>query len=92
MSLNQENNTFLTTLLWLVFVPFFKRDDLPNKDDYTIEVMTLSIIGLSLFELLFEARARYLFCYAPLYVMLAGWGIRNMYLLLLRSKGRSTSQ
>lgn len=38
-------------------------------------VMMLSIIGLTLFEWIFEARARYLFLYAPFYVLLGtcGW-------------------
>lgn len=42
----------------------------------TVGVMMLSIIGLTLFEWIFEARARYLFLYAPFYVLLGtyGWG------------------
>lgn len=32
-------------------------------------IVQLSIIGLTLFELIFEARARYLFAYAPFYVL-----------------------
>lgn len=32
------------------------------------EIM-LSIVGLSIFELIFECRARYLFCYAPFYLI-----------------------
>lgn len=41
-----------------------------------LDVMMLSIVGLTLFEWIFEARARYLFLYAPFYVMLGmyGWG------------------
>ena len=35
----------------------------------------IGIIGLSLFELLFEARARYLYIYVPLYIILAIYGI-----------------
>ena len=37
-----------------------------------------AILGLTLFELLFEARARYLFGYAPVYVMLAGVGLAGL--------------
>ena len=37
--------------------------------------MMLAIIGLTTFELLFEARARYLFIYAPVYVMLGVNGL-----------------
>ena len=36
----------------------------------------ITIIGLTLFELIFEARARYLFAYVPLYIILAVCGIK----------------
>ncbi len=41
----------------------------------TETVMMLSLFGLTLFNMLFEARARYLYIYAPYYVLLAsaGW-------------------
>lgn len=35
----------------------------------------LAIIGLTLFELIFEARARYLYTYVPLYIVLAIYGV-----------------
>jgi len=38
-------------------------------------VMMLCVIGLTLFEWVFEARARYLYIYAPVYVMLGTVGI-----------------
>jgi hypothetical protein len=38
----------------------------------------LSIIGLTIFELLFEARARYLYIYVPVYILVALYGIRDM--------------
>ncbi len=38
--------------------------------------MLLSVIGLTLFELLFEARARYLFTYVPIYIILALYGFQ----------------
>ena len=44
----------------------------------------LAVIGLTVFELLFEPRARYLYTYAPFYIILAVSGIqmiikRNQY-------------
>lgn len=39
-----------------------------------IAVLLLSIIGLTIFELLFEARARYLFTYAPIYILIGSIG------------------
>ena len=44
-----------------------------SKNKYFCTIM-LSILGLTIFELLFEARARYLFTYAPLYIILAVQG------------------
>ena len=75
-------------LLWVVIIFFqlfaclFKSDRIGLEEEKTIWVMVVSIIGLSMFELLFEARARYLFCYAPVYVILFAFGVRNMYYAL----------
>ena len=38
----------------------------------------LAIIGLTLFVLLFEARARYLYTYAPIYILLGAVGWKQM--------------
>lgn len=38
-------------------------------------ILFLSIIGLTLFELIFEARARYLYIYVPFFCMLAMYGL-----------------
>lgn len=46
-----------------------------SSKDHKNAVMMLSIIGLTVFELLFEARARYLFIYVPIYIVLAAQGI-----------------
>ena len=43
-----------------------------------VAVLQLAILGLTLFELLFEARARYLFSYLPVYLLLAGQGLGNL--------------
>ena len=41
-------------------------------------VMSLALVGLTMFELLFEARARYLYIYAPVYVLVFGCGMKNI--------------
>ena len=51
---------------------FRVKNDTYNKD-YVI-VLMLSIVGLTVFELLFEARARYLFTYVPVYIITACLG------------------
>lgn len=46
----------------------------PHAISHNIAVLMLAIIGLSLFELLFEARSRYFYIYAPIYIILAVYG------------------
>lgn len=65
---NFEQMLWLTIIL-LNFISAFAPKDMSTN------VLMLGIIGLTLFELLFEARARYLFTYVPLYVILAIYGI-----------------
>lgn len=36
-----------------------------------LNIMQLSLIGITVFELLFEARARYLYIYVPFYIIVA---------------------
>ena len=57
------------SIIILNFISVFVRKDISTN------VLMLGIIGLSLFELLFEARARYLYIYVPLYIILAIYGI-----------------
>lgn len=46
-----------------------------GKKGLEASVLTLSLIGLSLFETLFEARARYLLTYAPIFIICAIIGL-----------------
>ena len=72
---------WIMVLFLLLFVFVYPRR-MSSYGDNCIIVLAMSIIGLTIFELLFEARARYLFCYAPLFVILSGWGLRNIYSLI----------
>lgn len=49
----------------------FKAD---QKNKY-VSVIMLSLIGITVFEALFEVRARYLFIYVPFYCMVAAMGV-----------------
>lgn len=48
-------------------------DKVPRGDVWA-HVMSLSLIGLSIYVMLFETRARYLFLYLPVFILLACWG------------------
>lgn len=48
-----------------------------NIDKKDLYVIVMTIIGITLFLLLFEARARYLFLYSPYWILLVVIGIQN---------------
>ena len=57
-----------------VFISPEKRD----REDGTIYAVMLSLILLFMFELLFEAKARYLIIYLPYYLLTAVYGLRAL--------------
>lgn len=62
---------WLATLLFGILIVI-------NKTDTKIKTLILAIMGLTLFEILFECRARYLFSYAPIYIFIGVIGFRNL--------------
>lgn len=50
--------------------------NIPYKGD-VYRILTLALLGLSIFLLIFECRARYLFLYVPIYILLASMGLAN---------------
>ncbi len=62
-------------ILWITILFF---NIFSYSKDENIIVLQLCIIGLTLFEVFFEARARYLFAYAPIYIILAFIGFNNV--------------
>lgn len=65
-------------MLWMTILVLTVLSGLLGKDENILVIM-LAVVGLTLFELLFEARARYLYIYAPLYVVLASCGFSSFY-------------
>ena len=63
-------------ILLLCFCAGLGRVNDDNQKIYS--VIFLAIIGLTAFELLFEARARYLYTYVPVYCILAGIGAKKI--------------
>ena len=72
--------TFLTYMqcFWIA-VLFLQLFNKTTKKCGIIPVIELSIIGLTIFELLFESRARYLYIYSPFYIFMAVCGVQNIY-------------
>lgn len=64
---NTEQAIWLSVLFFAVTVCFTQ----PNKE---IAVWLFSLIGLVIYVMLFEARARYVFIFAPVFIVLAAYG------------------
>lgn len=81
-----ENNTWLPVIMQTVWVVVLCLTViaavllLKQKPDEKW-ILCLSIIGITLFTLLFEGRSRYLLTYVPYYVILAGVGLQELYRL-----------
>ncbi|SEI48171.1 hypothetical protein SAMN02910453_0484 [Lachnospiraceae bacterium A10] len=73
---------WLAILILLIPAAFLKNE----KYGTEMVVIFLAILGLSLFEMIFECRARYLYLYAPVYVMTAVVGF-NKVLQIIHLKG-----
>lgn len=77
---NYEIFMILSQLIWLAVLisisgVLIKNDDI--NQNY-ITVLLMSIVGITVFLYMFEARARYLICYLPLYVVCAVVGLYNI--------------
>jgi hypothetical protein len=59
-----------------VMIPASAKEE---RKDPVLLVMKITLLGLSLFEMIFEARARYLFLYAPYYILIGVMGLRNLF-------------
>ncbi len=66
--------------LWLFVLaaPLGLLADREARKDRTLRLLALSVLGLTLFETLFEARARYLYIYTPYFILLAAAGWRSL--------------
>ena len=73
---NVKNGVWLILLFGLPFSTiFYKR----NKDDQTLIVLHLSLIGITLFLTLFESRARYLYTFSPIFLIVGLLGINEFF-------------
>ena len=76
----EKNVHYMETYMQLfwVWILCFMGTAALKKDRSKVEnICMLSVLGLILFQLLFEARARYVYCYVPLMLVLAVVGFKN---------------
>ena len=65
-------------IIW-IFVLFGCIFMVRKKQSTNETVLELALIGVFMFVMLFEARARYLFCYTPIFVITSMVGYRYLY-------------
>lgn len=71
----------ISQIIWILtlilsFFSCFRNFQKAQKN--TMSVLWICILGLVLFEILFEARARYLYIYAPVFCITAIIGLKNI--------------
>lgn len=77
------------TILILAFASGLIKQTEENRTE--LSILMLTIVGLTVFEMLFEVRARYLFLYTPIYCILATLGCENMYSIIQTHINRKPS-
>ena len=80
--------TIWTACLLLMVI---KAISLKKNDEDDHSVMYLSLLGLFLFEMLFEARARYLYTYIPVFIMVGSLGLFDLIDFINQSIAQMTS-
>lgn len=76
----------LTQALWISCLFFSLFSSSPSFDvNNTIIVTKLACIGIFLFNMLFEARARYIFTFVPIFIFLSTSGIENFIAIVRNS-------
>ena len=78
--------TNIMQFIWIFILVFDLICAILKKFDRNLAVAFLSLIGLTLFLLLFEARARYLYLYSSFYILIAVLGIEVILYKCERSK------
>lgn len=73
-------DVFITVkqIIWIFILGAVVVSGWQKENRKEVLVLMLSIVGLTLFEVLFEARARYLYTYAPVFCILASSGIEKL--------------
>lgn len=68
-------------VFWLTILFFSTFSALALKSHHRIDIaiLQLSTIGLFFFEMLFEVRARYIYTYAPIFLILAAIGVKSIF-------------
>lgn len=83
--LSQVQQIVWIFVLFGCFLTFKKNPSTENS------ILQLTLIELFIFVMIFEARARYLFCYAPLFVICASIGYSNLISKIRKKRNKITN-
>lgn len=86
-----EQCVWILTVILVMAESMFAAFARTRKGDYDYLIIILSIIGITIFELLFEARARYMYIYAPMFLLAAVYGFRDID-EIIRKKGEKKDE
>lgn len=73
--------------IWLAVLFFSIFSVLGHKKSRVIVSMMLGVIGLIVYEMLFEARARYIYTYVPIFILLAVFGLAKVACMMRQRRG-----
>lgn len=68
-----EQAIWIAVIFSMLGIVFIKKNELDKR----IVVLMMSLVGLTIFEMIFEARARYLYIYAPIFITLSILGLKK---------------
>lgn len=72
-------NALIRQLLWIFILAFAPLAVFTQKNFTTVEkVLLLTVLGYTLYLGIFESHARYLFTFAPIYILLAAMGLKRL--------------
>lgn len=54
--------------------------------------LAMSVVGLAIYQVLFESRARYIYLYLPVFFMMAAYGVREIYSLMCKFKSKISGE
>lgn len=77
----------LEQMFWIVSLILLLGIWFSKSNDNVLFVILLSLIGITIFELIFEARARYFIVYVPLFITCAMIGLREIMNFRIKKEG-----
>lgn len=77
----------LEQMFWIVSLILLLGICFSKSNDNVLFVILLSLIGITIFELIFEARARYFIVYVPLFITCAMIGLREIMNFRIKKEG-----